>query len=222
MKTNTNTNPSALDDILYAFSLSSDAGTRASDLLDEYIRRHPDFADELTELAIDLAVHALRPVHPVPTADCGVKGTKRSSAVSIGMSSFQNRLHTLRQEADQPSKEKVSRATGVANPFESLSRSAFRKLAQELNSNTVFVGKLRDRLIDPTTFTDGFIGRVSEILDSQPETVRTHLFAAPQVISSQQYFKSDQKPQVQERQTFEEAVRSADLTVEQRAYLLGL
>ena len=222
MNTNTNNSPTALDDLLYAYSLSSEAGTRPGDLLDEYIRRHPEFADELTEFAIDLAVYALRPTRPVPTPDCGVKETKRSSAVSIGMSSFQNRLHTLREEATLPSKGKVTRAASVSNPFEPLTKSAIRKLAQELHSNTVFVGKLRDRLIKPATFTDGFIGRVSELMDWQPETVRTHLFAAPLVMACQQYFKSDQKPQVLEQQTFEEAVRGAGLTEEQQEYLLGL
>ena len=43
-----------------------------------------------------------------------------------------------------------------------------------------------------------------------------------QVIARRQHFKSDEKPALAKRETFEEAVRNSGMTIDQQSYLLGL
>jgi hypothetical protein len=47
-------------------------------------------------------------------------------------------------------------------------------------------------------------------------------FKGPPVLARGQHFKSDEKPALSGRESFEEAVRNSGLTPEQQSYLLGL
>jgi hypothetical protein len=96
-----------------------------------------------------------------------------------------------------------------------------RALAQRLHANTVFVMKLRDRLITGDTMTEGFLRRIADELGVLLETVVAH-FAAPAYVPRGAHFKADTKPEAGEKQTFEEAVRSCGLTPEQQHSLLNL
>jgi len=144
-----------------------------------------------------------------------------SPAVSRAMSRFQNRLYAVRRAQASDSRER-STAASVENPFAAIDRSRFRSLAQRLNVNTVFLLKLRDRQIDPSTIPESFSRRVADELPAPLDGVLAHFAAQPNVQESRQYFKADQKPEVAARQTFEEAVQSSRLTPDQQRYLLSL
>jgi hypothetical protein len=204
--------PTPLRNVLYELALVKPAPDAA--LVDEFVRHYPEYASELTEYAIELALSVIAkqnaPIEmPVATT---------TPDVSRAMSRFHNRLYAVRKETDA---EVAKAASVVENPFTKLNRPAMRALAQRLHANTVFVMKLRDRLITGDTMTEGFLRRIADELGVLREHIVAH-FAAPASIQSSAHFKADIKPAAGEKQTFEEAVRSCGLTPEQQHSLLNL
>jgi hypothetical protein len=204
--------PTPLRNVLYEFTLAKPAPDAA--LVDEFVRSYPEYASELTEYAIKLALDAIA-AHNEPR-DMPVAIT--TSSVSRAMSRFYNRLSAVRKEMDA---EAAEAALVVENPFATLTRSEMRALAERLHANTVFIMKLRDRLITGATMTEGFLRRLADELGVLLEHIVAH-FAAPAYIQSSAHFKADTKPEAGEKQTFEEAVRSCGLTPEQQNSLLNL
>jgi hypothetical protein len=204
--------PTPIRTVLYELTLAKPAPDAA--LVDEFVRDYPEYAAELTEYAIELALDAIA-VQSEPV-DLPVATTTPS--VSRAMSRFHTRLHAVRKATDA---EAAAVALAVENPFATLNRSAMRALAQRLHANTVFVMKLRDRLIAGDTMTESFLRRIADELGILREHIVAH-FAAPASIQSSAHFKADTKPAAGEKQTFEEAVRSCGLTPEQQHFLLNL
>jgi hypothetical protein len=204
--------PIPLRNVLYELALAKPAPDAA--LVDEFVRRYPEYASDLTEYAIELALDAIAAQNePI---DMPVAITTPS--VSRAMSRFYNCLHAVRKETDA---EAAKAAPAVENPFAKLTRSEIRALGQRLHANTVFVMKLRDRHIRRETMTEGFLRRIADELGVLLEIVVAH-FAAPAYIQSSAHFKAETKPEAGEKQTFEEAVRSCGLTPEQQNSLLNL
>ncbi len=201
----------SLQDAFYALSLAKPMPDAA--VLDEVVRLYPKFSTQLTDMAIELALDALR---GEPEDDSSISRAEIDSLVLKAMSRFQNRLHMVKAEA-VAGKAKLE----PVNPFAELSTAEMRALGQRLNANTVFALRLRDRLIDETTMSEGFKRRVAEELTAPFELVAAH-FASRPTVSAHAYYKADQKPEVVKKQTFEEAVRSSGLTDAQQRYLLSL
>jgi hypothetical protein len=111
----------------------------------------------------------------------------------------------------------------VSNPFERLDRDEFRAYAATLGANSIFVIKIRDRLIEPETIVSrpGFCRVAADGLEIPVEAMMTHMRGAP-IVPAHQHFKADEKPSPPKRETFEEAVRSSGLTPEQQRRLLEL
>jgi hypothetical protein len=205
-----------LQDVLYAFSLAKE--TPDAELLEDFARKYPEHASELTDLAIDIVmdvglsedVAATNAVEPC-----------FSPAVSRAMSRFQNRLFEVkRTEATGPNGMRAQPAS-VENPFAVLDRTGFRALVKGLQANSLFVARLRDREIDVNTMSDGFKQRVANELSTPLDVVVAH-FAAVAQIPPEQFYKADEKPAVKGKCSFEEAVGNSGLTEEQQQYLLGL
>jgi hypothetical protein len=212
--TATNT-PTALRDVLYAFSLAKPVPDAR--LLDEFVRRYPDYAAEITDFAIELAIDAAQGGDTdVQEAESAV-----SPAVSRAMSRFQNRLFALRQDEVSGSTTSAAASYSVENPFAALDRAAFRGLANRLDVSTLFVTKLRDRQIDPSTMTTGFRKRVANELSVPLDVIVAHFAARPEA-QFRQFYKAEQKPTAVARQSFEEAVRSSGLTDEQQRHLMKM
>jgi hypothetical protein len=150
--------PTALRDVLYSFWLAKPVPDAR--LLDEFVRRYPEHAAEITDFAIELAIDAARGDDNAQDAEPAV-----SPAVSRAMSRFQNRLFALKHsEAAAGSATSPIASSSVENPFAALDRTAFRGLANRLDVSTLFVAKLRDRQINPDTMTTGFRKRVADEL----------------------------------------------------------
>ena len=192
-------------------------------VLDDVVCRYPQFAEEITDFAIELALDALRGETAADAAEAAVDPSNISVAVSRAMSRFHNRLHALRQETDRVSTEHLLPSKSVDNPFAGLSRPEFRDFAKQIGANSVFAAKLRDRQIEPKTITDGFKRRVADALDVLFAVIDAH-FSAPggPVNVSPQFYKIDNKPSHDRSQSFEDAVRNSGLTDEQQRYLLSL
>jgi hypothetical protein len=207
--------PTPLRDVLYAFSLAKPVPD--AQLLDEFIRRYPEHAAEITDFAIEVAIDAVRGGE----ADAQQAEPTVSPAVSRAMSRFQNHVFGLRRaEADSSTNPPIA-SPSVENPFAALDRTAFRALANRLDVSTLFVTKLRDRQIDPNTMTVGFRKRVADELSVPLDVLVAH-FAAQAEPQPLQFYKVEQKPTAAARQSFEEAVRSSGLTPQQQRQLMSM
>ena len=205
----------SLQDVIYALSLAKRVPD--AELLDEFVRKYPQYADALTEFAIELTADAM--LHgddePEAPANPGV-----SPAVSRAMSEFQNRLFAVRKgrAARAPTR---TPASPPRNPFASLDRKGFRALASRINVNTVLLAKLRDRQIDPATMPTEFCRRIAEEMEEPLDDLTAHFRTSPEASHTRQFYKSDGKPAAKARQSFAEAVRGSGLSPEQRRRLLS-
>ena len=150
-----NASPRAMREAFYVLSTAQDVPD--AKLLDDIVRRYPQFSEELTEFAIDIAVDALSGERAVEAAEAAIDPSVVSPAVSRAMSHFQNRLHALTTTGAGATHGESARSkrADAPNPFLGLPRKEFRALAERLNANGVFICKLRDRQIDPDTMTLG-------------------------------------------------------------------
>ena len=215
-----NLTPSAapLRDVLYEFSLAKRVPD--AELLDDFVRRFPQYADSLTEFAIELAMDALRP-EPEVVTKAAIDPNHVSPVVSRAISRFHNRLYAVRQAAKPTSNSApLPEVADAPNPFAELSRAAFRALADGIGANTVFVAKLRDRQIKPDTIPGGFLQCLADALNTPLDLV-TAYFAAPSTSTSRQFYKADDKPDSNQQQSFVEAVKSSGISEDQQRQLLS-
>jgi hypothetical protein len=212
-----NENRLLLRDVLYEFSL--DEREPNAELLDEYVRRHSEYAEALTEFAIELAVDRLRESCESPVNEAEIS-QKTSPAVSSAISAFHNRLHELSKE--EPAKSAAAVSPSTLNPFINLNRDSFRALAESIHANTVFLLKVRDRLIEPATIPFRFLERLSEQMNVSIQDLKAHFEAPVNVALAGQLYKSEGKPEAPKRQNFADAVRSSDLDEASQKDLLSL
>jgi len=209
------TRATPLQDALYELALampSPDAG-----ILDEFVRRYPDYTEALTDLAVELALESLADKAGA-ASDHQPPSAALNASVSNAMSRFHNRLYAVQQEETA---QRATQAQAAVNPFAAFDRDGIRALGLSLNANNVFMMKLRDRQIDAATMTAGFTRRVAEALPASLDVVLAH-FAAPAQVGVGLQFKAEQKPEAGQKQSFEDAVRNSGLTEEQQRYLLSL
>jgi hypothetical protein len=209
------TNPAGtearLEDVLHELSMAS--ASPGADLLDQFIRRYPQYARELTDFAVDLAIDALRPGEDdVPTpADVEI-----SPAVATALSRLQDRLHSVKKRRTQEAAEVPSQ-----DPFSRLSREALRAFADAIHANVPFVLKLRDRHIRPETIPAGLYRLAAQHLNVPEAVMVAYSAGRPQMPHANRY-KSDRKPEATSQQSFAEAVAGSNLSEEQQRFLLAL
>lgn len=212
--------PAESDELREAFyELSVAQDVPDAKLLDELVRRYPQLGDELTELAIAIALDALRGDRAVEAAQAAMPAAV-SPGVSRALSHFQHQLHVTGKGATGQQAETAQKGP-VANPFSKLPTDEFKGLAARLNVSSIFVMKLRDRQIDPQTIPARFEQRVAEELSVPLELIHAH-FAARPALQAGQYFKAEGKPAVGAQQSFEQAVRSSGMSAEQQKGLLDM
>jgi hypothetical protein len=217
----------SLRDALY--ELAAGKETLNAEVLDDVVRKYPKYAEELTSFAVELALSALRE-KAAEAAEAAIDyDGKVSDVVSRALSRFHNRRHAVKTagSAEESTRGASSSTTSlfipeeVFNPFSSMSRETFRDVAKRMNANPLFMTKVRERQIEPSTITDGFRRRLASEVGVPLEVIAAHLAAAP-ATSTHQRFKADDKPQIGAKQSFEEAVRTSSLTEEQQRHLLSL
>lgn len=205
-----------LRDVLYAFSLANEIPDAA--VLDDFVRMYPQYADELTDFAVEMIMDASSN-HQNMVSET-VEG-RVSPAVSRAMSRFENGLFEAKRVQGPTAKDASAQPATVQNPFAALDRTAFRALVNALHANNLFVSRLRDREIDVNTMSEGFKRHVAHELRAPLDLVTAH-FSAEAQIERRQFYKSDEKPGVSRKTSFDEAVRNSGLTDEQQQYLLSL
>ena len=110
---------------------------------------------------------------------------------------------------------------GAADPIEMLSPAQLKGLAAHLNANSIFVTRLKDRLIDTAGMSEGFISAIAAVLSDSLENIRASLARPPQIAAGTA-FKAKGKPRAVPKQSFEEALKASGLTQEQQDKLREL
>src|SRR5947208_15677131 len=82
-----------LQDAFYALSLAKPMPD--AEVLDELVRLYPEFGAQLTEMAVELALDALRGDEE---DDSAISTAEVNDLVLKAMSRFHNRLHTVKTE----------------------------------------------------------------------------------------------------------------------------
>ena len=224
MSANQSTRTPSLREALYALSMAKRIPN--AEVLDEIVRQYPHFAEELTEFAVELVVDSLRKPE-IDEAESEIDPQFVNADVSRSISIFHNRVYLLRREAENRREERRDRFGSARNPFASLTRSDFRKVAKLMGATAALVTKLRDGQIRPDTMTDGFRSHVADVLgkvsDVPPEVVHGHLATGGGGAGAiRQFYKARSTPRTQKPQSLEEAVRSSGLSQEQQLRLLSL
>ena len=207
----------SLRDAMYAMSLAK--AVPDAELLDEFARLYPKYADALTEFAIELAIDS--PMHRSDEEDVPADADAISSVVSRVMSQFENQLYERRQARAATPPARAATAS-VENPFAALDRQGFRSLASKLDVNNAFLSKLRDRTIEPISIPKAYCRHLAEEMDQDAEAMIAHLYAPQEwVAAGRQLYKAEGKPTATARQSFEEAVKTSGLSEEQQRRVLS-
>ena len=194
-------NPNRLDrleDVLDAY-VASDDGPAAS--LDDWIRRYPQYEQELTEFAISWSLMESLPPEP-DTEEVSV-----DTLVLRGMSVVQNLLHGQTLET----------ISGSVPPFESLLSEGRvqglepRQFAQASRLGVSLLRKLDRRLIRYASIPRDAIRGLADALRSDEASVSTYLRLGPALAPATEHH-SDQAPALAEPEDFFDAVR-ADPTI---------
>ncbi len=207
--------PESLRDVLYQFSMAKEVPD--PELLDEYVRRYPDYAESLTDFAVQLVVESKQS----PTAEALAPETRVSPVVSRAMSRFQSALHTAKTGRSVSPAAEATVASAM-NPFTNLKREEFRRIAKELQANSVFLCMVRDGMILFGTMTPGFLAVLAAAVRGSLPEVTAYLRTQRPVVAAGQLCKADDKPQAGTQITFEEAVKRSGLPPEQQKFLLNL
>jgi len=213
-----------LQDALYTLSIEKEMPDAA--FLDEVIRAYPEYSEELTDFAVDLAIDRFaNRIHEESAVPSLAELQNVSPSVSRALSRFQNCLHSVQTTAVSDSVIDLLHGTNqsyeVANPFSRLTRDQYRNVARNLNVNTVFISKFRDRQIVPDTVPVEFQRRMATAIDVPVELLIAHINAS-QGAPQRQLYKADKKPTNSIQQNFEEAVKGSGLSLEQQQALLEL
>ena len=190
--------PDRLEDVLDAY-VASDNGPDAS--LDDWIRRYPQYEQELTEFAISWSL--MRALPPSPDAE----EVNESTLVLRGMSVVQNLLHGHSLESPPVSVGSFESlmAEGRANGLEP------RQLAQISRLGVSLLRKLDRRLIRYASIPRAAIRGIAEAMRSDEENVSAYLQQSPALAAATEH-RSEQAPALAEPEDFFDAVR-ADPTI---------
>ncbi|OJY41241.1 MAG: hypothetical protein BGP08_05450 [Rhizobiales bacterium 64-17] len=207
----------SLRDAMYAMSLAK--AVPDAELLDEFARLYPKYADALTEFAIELAIDSL--MHRSDEEDVPADADAISDVVSRVMSQFENQLFERRQARAATPPARAATAS-VENPFAALDRQEFRALVSQLDVNSAFLSKLRDRTIEPISIPKAYCRHLAQEMDEDADAMAAHLYAPQEsVAAGRQLYKAEGKPAATARQSFEEAVKTSGLSEEQQRRLLS-
>jgi hypothetical protein len=206
-----------LRDAFYELSLSGVIPT--AEALEALVKTYPKYASELTQFAIALALDALANKDE-EIVEVVAQGTL-DPAISRAMSAYQNHLYELKNNKGAQGTARRAEPATIENPFVKLDRVESRKLAQTLNANLTFISKLRDRLIDAGTIPRSFTTMLANALRVPFQTLESHFSAQTPSLVAGQHYKADQKPVLDLKQSYSQAVQSSGLTSEQEQHLMS-
>ena len=195
---NTPNDLESLEDLFDAYVAS---GGEPFASLDDWIRRYPQYEQELTEFAMSWSLMESLP--PIP----GAEEVSESTLVLRGMSVVQNLLHAQSSES----------SSVPVPPFESLLTEGRirslepRQLAHATGLGVILLRKLDRRLIRYATIPREAIRRLAEAIRIDEASVSVYLQRSPALAAGTEH-RSEQAPVLGDPENFFDAVR-ADTTI---------
>jgi hypothetical protein len=186
-----NSNP-PLEDVLDAFAVEPTPGR---DTLERYLRRYPQFANELIDLS-----HELHRELPTETAPETAEDQARIEAA-------------WRQH-------RVAGPQAVSDPFAVLSTEELRALAKSLDVPRQVITAFRDGKVILSSVPRRFLAQLAAALNRSLDILLPALPTAPALTSTRSH-KSDVKPSDREPVTFERVLIEAGVPEDKRARLLA-
>lgn len=187
-----------LEDVLDAY-VASDVGPNGA--LDEWIRRYPEYEQELTEFAVSWSLMESLP--PAPDAE----EVDEDILVLRGMSIVQNLLHghSLESASEPVASLESLIAEGRSHGLEP------RQLAQAAGLGDSLLRKLDRRLIRYASIPQEAIAGLAGVIKRGAESVAVYLQQSPTSVVATEH-RSEQAPVLNEPEDFFDAVR-ADPTI---------
>ena len=180
--------------------------------LNEWIRRYPEYEEELTKFAVSWTL-----MESLPSAPDSQK-IDDSVLILRGMSIVQNLLHNQSRAASPNS----------SVPFESLIAEARtrglnpRQLAESVCLGDAILGKLDRRLIRYASIPQGAIDELAKVIQRGTASIAAYLQQDPKFATAAEY-RSEQAPTLLETEDFFDAVRNDPTISPQHAeYWLAL
>ena len=179
------------EEVLLAFSVEP---VHDSIVLEYYLSHYSEHAQALLDCSIELMIDASRGSFEVQlTSDHAVEQAWRQ---------FEQAVHPVTSAAD-------------VNPFAQLSPSAFKSIAKRLNISNLLLIRLRERAISAATIPGRFIQCLAFELGATADIVSAYLHNPPSMVAGQS-LRSSVKPVVTEQVSFEQAIKTSQLTTDQQ------
>jgi hypothetical protein len=204
-----------LDSVLLEFRVEAGGGPKPA-VLDAYCRKYPEYAQDLTDYAVQWLIgDALAAVEPSGATAHAHKAS--SSLVSRAISRFHDRL---RAAAPSGTAEAGRAGEEIRNPFKELTVARKREIRDELRIDMPLLAKLQNRLIEAESVPRRFLERLAKAVQATVDEVLGYL-RLPAMVNAGADFKADGKPSVgAQKERFEEAVRHSTLDEKQKQALL--
>ncbi|CAO3405514.1 hypothetical protein [Azospirillum palustre] len=166
--------------------------------LERYLRDHPNLAEELVDLSLELRLQRTTSTQSVSTDEEWVEASLRSFKAMMGTG-----------------------PVATADPFALLSSTELVAVRRRLNVPSAVLLGFRSRIVDVATVPVRFFEALARELDSTPEGLRRFLAAPPRVAAGLSY-KADGAPMLDgERISFEKLLLDARVPEEDRKRLLA-
>jgi hypothetical protein len=185
------TRPSC-DDVLEAFACELETGKAT---LGKYLRDYPEYAEAILDFATELSREVVVRKEPL--------SARERAMIETGWKKHVN-------AAPKP----------VADPFAVLSGVELGRIAKLLEVPKQVLTAFRDRTIEVASIPKRFMERLAMEIHSDFEILKAFL-AAPPTLSVARSRKSDAKPKIAERKTFEQILTDAGVAPADRKKLMA-
>ncbi len=202
-----------LESVLLGFRVEA-AGAPKPEILDEYCKRYPQYAHELTDYAVQWLIGAA--IEATETVDVAAADSS-SALVSRAISRLYDRIRERDLAREGSPRSLKPEAKDI---FEGLTVERVRAIRDAVGIDTPLMSKLRNRLVDPVTVRRPFLERFAASLKCPIDTVIAYL-QLPPTVHAQASFKAKGKPTASvEKESFDDAVRKSALNEQQKRALL--
>jgi len=205
-----NENLPTLDDVLNEFVAGHERPT--AEALEAWVRRYPQFRNELIDFAAAWAEQILLPAAPELTTDEEERIVDRAMSHALNVSFSRDEQAQSHQTNGKAIKSLTAEAkkAGLSAP----------EFAKACGLDLVLITKLNNRQIRPSTIPPRLISHVARLLGRTIEAVMEYLGRAPQPLAGRSFLALE-KPKGAEQENFADAVRASSLGEAEKARWLG-
>lgn len=195
-----------LDDVLNEFVAGHERPT--AEALEAWVRRYPQFRNELIEFAAAWAEQMVLPAAPELSTDEEERIVDRAMSHALNISFSRDE----QVQSHQPNENAIKSLTAEAKKA-GLSAPEFAKAC---GLDLVLIAKLNTRQIRPNTIPPKLISHVARLLGRTIEAVTEYLGQPPQPLADRSFLALE-KPKSAGQESFADAVRASSLSEAEKA-----